>query len=484
MPASDDFAKSAVIITGDPRAKSQVISSCADPSFHVPLDEMFHVQSDQFKGVCMVHLKGLGSSSATAEGTRWLGKSVLQGKFTKCTPAADLWVGQELWNKPKMPASLQKLVFTTAAKMFSSTCRVQAGGTGPVGFLNPALAMAQIVNISRPGLQPDIGSAIQEDMRLLSSKLTNKQGQPLTSLQRQKFFDKPENLSGLVLDTTNIYTFVICQGVMDLLEYKLSLGGLVNVNLDMAHLLNGQPVSILCKNIRVISGCLNPSVHVPLDERFHVQSDQFEGVCMVHLKGLGSSAAKFKGTRWLGKTVLQGKFTKCTPAADLWVGQELWNKPKLPASLQKLVFTTAAKMFSSTCRVQAGGTGPVGFLNPALAMAQIVNISRPGLQPDIGSAIQEDMRLLSSKLTNKQGQPLTSLQRQKFFDKPENLSGLVLDTTNIYTFVICQGVMDLLEYKLSLGGLINVNLDMAHLLNGQPVSILCKNIRGAQQQME
>lgn len=72
--------------------------------------------------------------------------------------------------------SFQRLVFTTAAKLFSNTCRVMVdGGDEAVGYLNPLLAMAAVINVSLPGQQPDLRVAT-EDMRLLNSSLVDKSG--------------------------------------------------------------------------------------------------------------------------------------------------------------------------------------------------------------------------------------------------------------------------------------------------------------------
>lgn len=74
--------------------------------------------------------------------------------------------------------SFQRLVFTTAAKLFSSTYKVMVEGDGDaVGYLNPLLAMASVINVSLPGQQPDLRSAT-EDMRLFDSSLVDKSGRP------------------------------------------------------------------------------------------------------------------------------------------------------------------------------------------------------------------------------------------------------------------------------------------------------------------
>jgi hypothetical protein len=71
--------------------------------------------------------------------------------------------------------SFQKLIFSTAAKIFSSSSRIKTDGEG-VGFLNPLLAMAQVVNVSRPGCEPDIRQEVVEDVRLMCSSLADKKG--------------------------------------------------------------------------------------------------------------------------------------------------------------------------------------------------------------------------------------------------------------------------------------------------------------------
>jgi hypothetical protein len=62
--------------------------------------------------------------------------------------------------------------------MFSSTTRVcPSTSNGQIaGFLNPVLASCQLVNVSRPGEEPGVWEA-QEDMRLLSEELTDKNGE-------------------------------------------------------------------------------------------------------------------------------------------------------------------------------------------------------------------------------------------------------------------------------------------------------------------
>lgn len=71
----------------------------------------------------------------------------------------------------------------------------------------------------------------------------------MPSAQRQRHFDKPSNLQDVVFDPQYVYTFVICQSIMDMPAYKLKLGAFIN--LDLCPVLNGQPLQLMCKNVQV-----------------------------------------------------------------------------------------------------------------------------------------------------------------------------------------------------------------------------------------
>lgn len=48
-------------------------------------------------------------------------------------------------------------------------------------------------------------------------------GQPLSSAQRRRFYDKPSNLEGTVFSTEYVYTFVIEQSIVDMESYRCAL---------------------------------------------------------------------------------------------------------------------------------------------------------------------------------------------------------------------------------------------------------------------
>lgn len=71
----------------------------------------------------------------------------------------------------------------------------------------------------------------------------------VASERRRKWCDAPKNLAGRKLSPDHTYTFHIWQHLIDFSSYKLSVGGLVNI--DLAAALNAQPLQLTCKDIKV-----------------------------------------------------------------------------------------------------------------------------------------------------------------------------------------------------------------------------------------
>eukprot|EP00883_Tetradesmus_obliquus_P004533 jgi/Sobl393_1/14888/SZX68548.1 len=248
LPAPDVFHSAPIFLSSDPRCPTQAIGGCSDPTSPVLLNQQLSLDTELFSGSLLVNIKGFpGTPSRAFRNSKWLGQTVIQGRFKQHIAADELWVGQELWNKPLLPLSFQKLIFNTAAKIFSATSRITTQGEG-VGFLNPLLAMAQLVNVAAPGSEPCLQGEVLEDARLLVPALADKRGKPIASTLRQKHFDKPANLAAAHFSSEHVYTFVIGQSILDMMQYRLSLGGLLN--LDLCPILNGQPLQMMCKNIR------------------------------------------------------------------------------------------------------------------------------------------------------------------------------------------------------------------------------------------
>lgn len=74
-------------------------------------------------------------------------------------------------------------------------------------------------------------------------------GQPLCAAKRRKWCDVPKHLEGQVLSPDHVYTFHIWQHLIDFSSYKLSVGRFVNV--DLAAVLNGQPLQLTVIDTKV-----------------------------------------------------------------------------------------------------------------------------------------------------------------------------------------------------------------------------------------
>lgn len=106
--------------------------------------------------------------------------SVTQGRFKRPVDADGLCMGQEFLKAGNVPPWVGEMVLTAAAKVFSSSTQVDIYARLPY-FMNPVLAACQMVNVSRPGEEPQLTEA-EEDMRLFSADLADKQGECCASL--------------------------------------------------------------------------------------------------------------------------------------------------------------------------------------------------------------------------------------------------------------------------------------------------------------
>lgn len=59
----------------------------------------------------------------------------------------------------------------------------------------------------------------------------------------------PKNLEGMALNPDHVYTFHIWQHLIDFSTYKLSVGSFVNI--DLASVLNGQPLQLTVIDTKV-----------------------------------------------------------------------------------------------------------------------------------------------------------------------------------------------------------------------------------------
>ena len=109
--------------------------------------------------------------------------------------------------------------------------------------------LLQILNISRPGTEPEIWSAT-EDCRLLHPDLADREGRPLAADKRRKWFDQAVNREAVVIQPDQVVTLHLWQHFADLAQYKLHLG----IPVDLRTFMVGQPLQIMAKDVKVRRG--------------------------------------------------------------------------------------------------------------------------------------------------------------------------------------------------------------------------------------
>jgi len=251
MPSHADIKASLhypVVVTPNPMVKQQSFNNEYDVAQHLNINNgPMSFDSELFSGKMEVHLKGLPSTTKPIfDGKKRYFQIMVQGKFKRPVEASALCMGQEFVKAGAVPPWVGEVVLTAAAKAFSNSTQVDVYAPLPY-FMNPVLAACQLVNVSKEGEQPAL-TAAQEDLRLFSSELVDKKGNPFPAEKRRKWCDVVKNLEGKTFDTEHVWTFHIWQHLIDFSTYRLSVGGFVG--LDLAHALNGQPLQLTVKDTK------------------------------------------------------------------------------------------------------------------------------------------------------------------------------------------------------------------------------------------
>uniref|UniRef100_A0A383W1Y2 Domain of unknown function at the cortex 1 domain-containing protein n=1 Tax=Tetradesmus obliquus TaxID=3088 RepID=A0A383W1Y2_TETOB len=227
-----------------------------------------------------------------------------------------------------------------------------------------------------------------------------------------------------------------------------------------------------------VGGSTELSEPVPFntDEPIPYESSLFKGTMHLHIRGLENTKEhKFSGKKRFLHIAFQGRFKRDVKASDFWSGHEWFSvSDMVPTSFVNIGYTAAAKMFSSTTRVcPSTSNGQVaGFLNPVLASCQLVNVSKPGQEPDMWEA-EEDMRLLSDALTDKNGNPMPAEKRRRWFDSPANAGSVLISKDYVYTWHVWQHWCNISTYRLQLNSLLS--FDLCQFSEGQPMQIMAKD---------
>ncbi|KAK9907705.1 hypothetical protein WJX75_008523 [Coccomyxa subellipsoidea] len=214
------------------------------------------------------------------------------------------------------------------------------------------------------------------------------------------------------------------------------------------------------------------AIRVNDSRRIEFETEVFRGCVVISAKGLSSSPdGLFAGERRKTSITIQGCFKADLAVEEVVTGQEFERRPKnLPAMwlVEKVLIRLAKKISPS---MDIGPLSAPYLLAPVLAMAQLVNVSRPGEEPDPSQPIPEDMRLFDPALTDGNGGPMDALKRKKRFWDPKRRAGHSFTREHVWTFQMYQHFVDMGSYELNL----MYTFDLARHLDGQPLQFMLKD---------
>ncbi|BDA45975.1 probable phosphatidylinositol 3,4,5-trisphosphate-dependent Rac exchanger protein at N-terminal half [Coccomyxa sp. Obi] len=208
--------------------------------------------------------------------------------------------------------------------------------------------------------------------------------------------------------------------------------------------------------------------------RIEFETDLFRGCAVIWAQGLGSSPeGLFAGERRKTSITVQGRFKQDCSVEDIVSGQEFVRQPKnLPAMwlVDKVLIKLAKKISPS---MDIGPLSAPYLLAPVLALAQLVNVSRPGEEPDPSQPTPEELRLFDPSLTNDSGGPMDALKRKKHFWNKKNRAGRSFTREHVWTFQMYQHFVDMGAYELNM----MYGFDLGRHLDGQPLQFMLKDRR-------
>lgn len=214
--------------------------------------------------------------------------------------------------------------------------------------------------------------------------------------------------------------------------------------------------------------------HLPVNcgTPIEFSSDSFAGRACVYIRGLpGSPAAVFDGLKRRTVMVVQGSFRKEGLGFDaITTGQEFDRASTLPPSwLVSRVLQKVAQLVDPS--MDLGPLHKPFFLMPVVAGANAIHVARPGQEPPMAAAPQEDMRLVDPALVQADGSPVPVSQRRAFFSSLENRAGRTFSRAYVWTFYVYQHLVDVSRYELD----VLYRFNLCRHLDGQPLQLMMKD---------
>lgn len=209
---------------------------------------------------------------------------------------------------------------------------------------------------------------------------------------------------------------------------------------------------------------------LPIGQPFEFETPLFKGKILVRLRNAKSDDpaghdAYFAGRKRLKQIIVQGRFKEPMVMSDVYFG-DVFERPLNPAPPQ----STARIIKSAMSRLVPGLIMDLSSDKPKVltlyaGCAHSLSVDPPGQEPSITNLDPpENTALLLG------GEDFVSAdKRKKMFSKPKYASEYMFNTEHVYTFHNYDDVVDMGQMTLRIPML--GKIDMANILNGQPLAI-------------
>jgi len=186
--------------------------------------------------------------------------------------------------------------------------------------------------------------------------------------------------------------------------------------------------------------------NVPLSTVVNINNGFFEGKLYIRLKNHGKDQGYFSGRKRINSWTVQGRFKKRLRFDHVWSGQKWDHKwSNLPPKMIMNAGLKFAKKLNPLLHESINSPQPFAIW-PLISLPTVLNISKPGEEPDIAThTLKENTKLLKDS----KNRPLlkSASHRKDFFSRnPSALKKHYFDTDKVYTFETYQNLFDVLSF--------------------------------------
>ncbi|KAI8474339.1 MAG: hypothetical protein J3K34DRAFT_518288 [Monoraphidium minutum] len=217
-----------------------------------------------------------------------------------------------------------------------------------------------------------------------------------------------------------------------------------------------------------------------LGETVEFETDLFVGRMKVvfrmpHEQQAAEVAEMLAGKKRQMWVMIQGRVKRAVPLEELQYGSFYTRPLRFPAPLilGPALHWLSARL-GSTLQMQLRGDSP-HVTGPLCAAVQMLNVSRPGAEPDLVAA-QEDTRLLLGP--ELKGEPMPSNKRRSYFKRAGHRAGREFTPDHVITLHCYDHSFNYHTFRMSVPPCFQ--LDMVKVLDGQPMDISLRDRRSGE----